>query len=301
MPNSLIVFNKSRSTAEDQFELLQKLPIAHEYGDASSVFIIEGKEERLGRAETNERVNPELRIRGRKRCTLALLTATHTGVGLARRPITEPIEVLTCFAAVPDWQAENLDAELFFLKAEDSDAPELSPTGPRIGRYIFDFAAFALSMYEDLAMCFDALKDTALESKTRCHLKIVPLGVGPTIKTRYGDCLGPYIIPVYLIVLQFACNAYINDSWVETLEFVDHSKGLMTPTLNLKKVRILSAVSRDAFDFTASTGLPTILLPCDAFCVLGSGARNLATTLSNNSNMKSIDFAQSIFRPWPFV
>jgi hypothetical protein len=297
-PPCIIVFNSTKCTAEDQYELLKKLPEAHEFGDGSSQFIINSETVRYDRQQTDTYLDPELRIKTRKRCSLASLVASHFGIGAMRRPI-EPLEVLACFLSVPDWQAKDLDVERFFLKIDPS-----KQIGPSIGKYSFDFSSFALSMYEDLVMSFDAIKDTVVNSKLKCHLKIVPLGIGPSIKSRFGDFLGPYIIPVYLIVLQFACNACLTSDWVHTVEFVDHSKGYMTPTLDLKGVRILSCISRDAFDFAGLVQdvLPAILLPCDSFCSLTSKttSRNLVSTLANNSNLRSIDFLQSAFKAWPF-
>jgi len=291
---SVIVFNSSRSSAEEQFELLQKLPVSHEYGDSLTTFVIDGLDKKLDRKQTDLIVSPEFRIKTRKRCTLLPLDVRYICSGALRRPI-EPFQVLACFLAVHDWQAEGLDAERFFLKS-DTDAA----SGPKIGPYYFDFAAYALSVYEDLAMCFDSLKAIVNANKLKCHLKIVPLSVGPTIKTRYGDLLAPYVVPVYLIALQFACNAFLNSSWVHTLEFVDHSRGLMTPTVDLSGIRVLSGISRDALNFSGCIGMPAILLPCDSFCVLGSRDRNLASTIASNTNLKDFDLMGSTFSAWPF-
>lgn len=297
---SLIVFNGSRSTAEEQFQLLNCLPVSHSYGDANTTFVIDGVEKKLSRQEVDILVSADLRIKTRKRCILMPLMATHTSSGNMRRPLEERLNVLACFLSVPDWQAVGLEVETHFLKLDNGSA-ETGTTayGPKIGPYSFDFASYALSVYEDLAMCFSTLKTAVLSNATKCHLKIVPLSVGQNIKTRFGDYLAPYVIPVYIIALQFACKAFLDSSWVQAIEFVDHSGGFMTPVVDLKGIRIMSGVMRDAFDFSSVTAMPAILLPCDAFCVLGSRDRNLASTMANNSNLRSIDLRKSTFTAWP--
>jgi hypothetical protein len=210
---------------------------------------------------------------------------------------------MICFSAIPDWHASGLDAESLFLRPMDSQM-----IWPRIGPYSFNFCAFLNSMYEDLVMSLQTIRNTFLDSEgllvfpKKAHVKIVPLGVGPTIKTRYGEYLGPILIPAYLLALQYACNLFVDDSWVDTLEFVDHTYGQLSPLLNIRKVHIMSGVSRDAFDFTGSSGLPVLIAPCDAFCKIGGlqGDKTLAATIANNSNLRDVLRASEVkFASWP--
>ena len=279
----VVFFYSNWSTEAEQRKLHSVLPVAHEYGDKKA-FLKDGTII-TGRDQHDALASAQLRMNCRKRATLVSVRATHAGV--KRSPLPEPIDVLLCFCATPDWHATGLDAETHFL---------LPPTNcswaPRVGPYAFNFSAFMASVYEDLSLAFNAIRTTHEASGVRqkLHLKLVPLGVGPTIRTRFGDYLAPLVMPVYVVALQYACNAFVNETWVNTLEFVDHTHGLiLSPMLSVRNVRIISGSGRDAFDFTGAHGMPAIMAPCDAFCVIGGRPedRNLAATLANNSNLRS--------------
>jgi hypothetical protein len=296
-----VVYNSSWSKAEDQQLLHSLLPVSHEYGDRSALLktgvIINGRQEH------DAYVSPELRVRTRKRCTLAHVTATHMGSAASRILLPGPMNVLTCFCAIPDWHASGLDAEAHFLRPVDTQM-----VFPRIGPYSFNFTNFIGSMYEDLMMSLMSVRNMFVDSEgqlivqRKAHVKIVPLGVGPSIKTRYGEFLGPLLIPCYLIALQFACNSMIDETWVDTLEFVDHTYGQLSPNLSIRRIKIMSGVSRDAFDFTNASGFPVIIAPCDSFSKIGGSPheKTLATTIANNSNLRELlETSPYKFVAWP--
>jgi hypothetical protein len=119
----------------------------------------------------------------------------------------------------------------------------------------------------------------------------------------------------------------IDDSWVDTLEFVDHFKGAVSPILNVKKVRIISASSRDAFDYGVDYGVdqrgdhrgdpsesassvapgvvPAIIAPMDTFCRLGGTEneknKNIAYTMASGSNLRQCVIRDPEFKAWPIV
>jgi hypothetical protein len=287
----LVYFNSIWSTEQEQSQLHSLLPESHDYGDQRAILedgtILVGKQNHDAYADSN------LRIKTRKRCTIVQLEATHTGTFASRLPLEKPMKTLVCFCSVPDWHATELDVEMFLLKPAESNC-----IMPRIGQYNFYFCNYIMSMYEDLVMCLNALKKNSTQ---RLHLKMIPLAVGHTIKTRYGDYLGSQIIPAYLLALQYACNQCIDESWIETLEFVDHSHGSLSPNYVNKKIRIISSSSRDAFDFTGHRGHPAILAPCDAFSKIGGLAneKHLSSTLANNSNLRTILKDPIQFIAWP--
>lgn len=275
----IIFYNSDESTIEEQFDLYSKLPLSHEFGDKSAT--LKDTTVIRGPSEHEAHCSNELRIKCRKRCTVLFLTAKST----AKKVLSEKLKVLTCFFAVPDWQAQRLDVERYFLKS--------SGLGPRIGTYVFNFTKFVESVYEDFLMAFYALKKGAVGYKL--HLKIAPLGIGPSNRTRYGDYLGPTVIPAYLFALQYACAVGLDASWIETLEFVDHVHGQVTPQVAGSISR-----SRDIFDFEGCKGLPAILAPTDAFCVVGSveTANTLSATMANNSDLRSLLMEKPVFLPW---
>lgn len=291
----VVYFNSYWSSEAEQKQLHSLLPVSHEYGDKKSV--LQDGSVLSGRTEHALYASDELRIKTRKRCLVMALKPDS-----AAAPSTEvrASEVTACFVAVPDWHASGLDVETFFLR--HTNAAETLPM-PRVGPYTFSFHAFLTNVYEDLQMSLCALKTSLAGSK--CHLKIVPLGVGPSIRTRYGEFLGNSIIPPYLLALQIACNVSVDDSWVDTLEFVDHFRGFVSPQLSLKRVRIISASSRDAFDFGGlAVGIrPAIIAPMDPFCVLGGQPedknKNIAFTMASSSNLRSAVSEETTYVPWP--
>jgi hypothetical protein len=289
-----VVYNASTSTLTEQQELHALLPIAHEYGDRSAI-LADGRSLQ-GRQQHDTYVSPDLRIKTRKRCTIVPLVGLYMGSGISQVQLETPLNILCCFTAISDWHASGLDAETFFLRPLDpNDTTHRTNMLPRIGPYLFNFPEYVRSMYEDLVMSITSVRNVLLVNNffglnKRAHLKIFPLGVGPTIKTRYGEYLGPLLIPSYLLALQYACNLMIDESWCETLEFVDHTYGQLSPSVSVRKVRIMSGVSRDAFDFTNTTGIPTVIAPCDSFCRIGgsNNDKTLASTIANNSNLRDI-------------
>jgi len=292
-----VFFNKHLSTSEDQKYLHERLPIKHEYGDRSAT--LSNGDKIFGRSEHDKIVDKRLRIKARKRCTLFNLMATHYGLDINRVQLETAMPVVACFVSVPDWHAEGLDVEENFLLPTNDD---VIGRGPRIGIYTFALGSFIESMYEDLVMSITVVRQLFIANKIKCHLKIIPLGVGPTIRTRYGQYLGPYLISGYLLALQYACNSMLTENWVDTVEIVDHSAGKMTPTLDLRKIRIISNLSRDVLDFSGSVGWPAVICPCDSFCRIGSvkGEKNLASTIAENTNLRSFDISAYTYINWPF-
>jgi len=298
----VVFFNSNWSTKAEQVQLHALLPKEHEFGDKKSTLsdltIIEGPEAHASYADRL------LRIKTRKRATLVTLKATHMGFGRYRKP-TNAI-ILCCFAAVTDWEAPFLDAETFFLLHNP-----LVPIGPQVGPYHFAFSTYIGSLYEDLIMSLMILKTSAdsvnamaqtvasadAPGPQKVHLKIVPLGVGPFIKTKYGDVIGPTLSQAYLVALQYACNVMLNSSWIETLEFVDFTKGL-SPYLHIQNVRIMTT-SRDVLDYTGSSGIPALLAPCDAFLKIGHGEKSIVSTISKNSNLLDCMAIEPHYVSWP--
>lgn len=278
----VLVFNNAWSTAEEQQALHNLLPVSHSFGDKHSV-LSDGSVLAGPRAH-DEFCDRSLRIRCRKRCTLAHLTASACGGygPVPVRQLPEPESVLTCFTAVPDWQGEGLDVEHFFFRpCADS---------VQVGSVLFSPSAYMTSTTEDLVMSIMSIKHRALGSNQRVHLKLAPLAVGPTIRNRFGDAMGDFIMPLYVRSLQFAVQLLVDHSWVHTLEFIDFTRGQLTPSVRLKHVRILSGSRRDAFDFEGrdKTVCPALIVPADAFAVLGqsAGDRSLAATLAANSDLR---------------
>lgn len=298
----VVFFNSNWSTKAEQLQLHALLPKEHEFGDRKSVLadssIIEGSEAH------NNYADRLLRIKTRKRATLVTLKATHMGFGRYRRP-TNAI-ILCCFTAVTDWEAPFLDAETFFLIREP-----LIPIGPKVGPYNFSFSAYIGSLYEDIVMSLMILKTSAdsvnamaqtvasveAPGPQKVHLKIVPLGVGPFIKNKFGDNIGPTLSQAYLVALQYACSVMIDSSWIETLEFVDFTKGL-SPYLNIQHVRIMTT-SRDVLDYTGSSGIPALLAPCDAFLKIGHGEKSIVSTIAKNSNLLDSMAIEPHYVSWP--
>jgi hypothetical protein len=274
-----VYYHSSWSTEADQTLLHEKLPVSHEYGDRRST--LKDGTTLIGKAQHDAYASPELRIRCRKRCSVFRVKAGER-------------QVYLCFSSIPDWQALGLDVESFFLTPFNNHLPRIGPYGFNIGSYIS-------SIYEDLAMSLCALKKSRASEKDKFHLKLVPLGIGPTVRTRFGDYISPVILPAYLLALQYACIYNINESWVDSLEFVDHTRGSLSPFVNLTNVRIISNTSRDAYDFNGCTGIPAIVAPCDSFCVIGSTAedKTLATTLANYSDLREKVSGPITFTSWP--
>ena len=269
-------------TEDEVRALYDALPTSHEYGDKRSV-LADGTV-LVGREAHDALVARELRLKTRKRVALVTTTATHMGTGTWRQPLKAPMRVHIAFVSTADWQAVGLDAEALFLCLDGN------LHGPRIGPYTFNFTAYVASVYEDLCMSLSALRQVALQEGAKLHIKLVPLGVGPTIRTRFGDYLGPTVIPAYLTALQYACNAMISDSWVEAIEFVDHTGGAISPFVSVKRsVKVISNSTRDALDFSGARGRPAIVAPCDAFCRIGGSPtdKNLAATLAMNTTMRT--------------
>lgn len=268
-------------TEDEVRSLYAVLPTSHEYGDKRSVLadgtVISGREAH------DQLASRDLRLKTRKRVALITTTATHMGTGTWRQPLKAPTTVYIAFVSTADWQAVDLDAESFFL-CLDSNLH-----GPRIGPYTFNFTAYVASVYEDLCMSLSALRQVAHRDGVKLHIKLVPLGVGPTIRTRFGDYLGPTVIPAYLTALQYACNAMISDTWTEAIEFVDHTGGAISPFVSVKRsVKVISNSTRDALDFSGARGRPAIVAPSDSFCRIGGAPtdKNLAATLAMNTTMR---------------
>jgi hypothetical protein len=298
----VVFFNSNWSTLTEQIALHSLMPKEHEFGDRKSILsdstVIEGPEAH------GSYVDRALRIKTRKRSTLVTIKATHMGFGRYRKP-TNAI-ILCCFTAVTDWEAPFLDAETFFL-FEDP----LVPIGPKIGPYNFAFSSYIGSLYEDIVMSLMILKTSSesvnamaqtvasaeAQGPQKVHLKIVPLGVGPFIKTKYGDNIGPYLSQAYLIALQYACNVMLNSSWIDTLEFVDFTKGL-SPYLHIQHLKIITT-SRDVLDYTGSTGIPALLAPCDAFLKIGHGEKSIVSTIAKNSNLLECMAIEPHYVSWP--
>ena len=282
-----IIFNSNWSSAQDQFELLNKLPVNHEFGDHKTTL---SNGTILSTAEEHEmHASNDLRIKTRKRATVFNLTAKSYGLAHARK--LQNLNVSVCFLAVSDWQAAFLDAERFFIKLDYK-----MPMGPLVGPYTLNFSAYMGSVFEDVIMCLMALK-TLIAPGIRAHLKILPLGIGPYLKTRFGQNIGLVLIPFYLMALQNACSVFINESWVDTLEFVDFTK-TMSPYMELKNIKVITT-SRDALDFTGHVGQPMLLAPCDSFLKIGSGEKNLACTILQNTNLEELLTKNFGFLPWP--
>lgn len=298
----VVFFNSNWSTKAEQVLLHSLLPKEHDFGDKRSVLfdgtVIEGPEEH---AKYADRI---LRIKTRKRSTLVTVKATHTGFGRYRKP-TNAI-ILSCFAAVIDWEAPFLDAETFYLINNAT-----VPIGPKIGPYNFAFASYISSMYEDIVMSLMILKISAesvnaLAKNVACadssrsdrvHLKLVPLGVGPFIKTKYGNIIGPLISQAYLVAVQYACSVIIDQRWVETLEFVDFTKAL-SPFIQIPGVRVMTT-SRDVLDYSDAVGIPALLAPCDAFLKIGHGEKSIMSTISKNSNLLESIALDPHYVSWP--
>lgn len=279
----IVYYHSGWSTEADQKLLHEKLPLSHEYGDRRST--LKDGTTLIGKPQHDAYASLELRIRCRKRCSVFKVNASSNA---ATR------QVFVCFSSIPDWQGVGLDVESFYLTAHSSHLPRIGPYGFNVGSYIS-------SVYEDLVMSLQALKNSRTSTKDKYHLKLVPLGVGPTVRTRFGDYIAPVVLPAYLLALQYACIYNINETWVDTLEFVDHTRGSLSPFVNLVNVRIISNTSRDAFDFTGSTGVPAIVAPCDSFCVIGSTSedKSLATTLANHSDLRELVKEAPEFKSWP--
>ena len=270
-------FNALWSTADEQKSFWSMLPRAHAHGDRSTT-LADGRV-LVGKTDHDAYASPELRVRTRRRCTVI--------------KATEPLTV--CFLSTTDWHGTGLDAETMFLRpATPTDAM------PRIGPYNFYFGVFAACMYEDIVMSLMALKKT-LAGASKAHIKIVPLGVGPTVRTRFGDYLGPLTIPAYVSAMQYACNSMIDDTWVETLEFIDHARGALTPYVSISRVRVMSCSVRDALDFEGSRGVPMILAPCDSFCRIGGleTDKSIASTLVRGAKLRHELEKEPAFVPWP--
>jgi len=275
-----IYFNSCWSSLEEQKRLHELLPVSHLHGDRAST--LQSGQILRTRDEHEVYAPSDLRIRTRKRCTVACAedkNGTHITLG---------------FLSTTDWHGVGLDAEAFFLRPS---VPQ--NIMPRIGPYSFYFGVFIASMYEDITMAFAALKATVGQS--RVHLKIVPLGVGPTIRTRYGDFLASQTIPAYLQALRYACNEHLHNSWVDTLEFIDHAHGTLCPYVSIPGVRVMSCSQRDVFDFSGSNASPVILAPCDSFCVIGGldTDKSIASSIARGSNLRSVLSSDPTFVPWP--
>jgi hypothetical protein len=123
----------------------------------------------------------------------------------------------------------------------------------------------------------------------KAHLKIVPLGLGPSIRTRFGDYVAPLAGPVYSVALKMALEATVDQTWCACIELVDVA---LTAFCNVPKVRILNNSTRDAFDFDGlqSNTIPVLLAPCDAFCKIGArpAEKSLMGCLATNSNLTEV-------------
>lgn len=291
----VVVYNGAWSNKKQQESIWALLPDSHAFGDTKTL-LPDGKTLE-GRKAHDEYADPKLRVATRKRCTVTQLTASHIGVA-SNRISVDPFRLLACFTCVPDWQASGLDAESFFLL----DPSQAATTMPRVGPYAFHFTAYVGSMYEDLTMSLMTMKASALQMGVRLHLKIVPLGVGPTIRTRNGSPLGPVLMPAYLTALHYACLSLVDSTWCEVVEFVDHTPGrLLSPCINVSGVVTLSG-HRDALDYSHSQGgMPAIVAPCDAFCRIGGVPTDkyLSATLANNTNLRDILSLKPTFVGWP--
>lgn len=272
----ILIFNSLWSTTEDQIEMQTKLAVRHDFGDTLS--ILEDKTELRGPCEHNDYASNELRIKTRKRAVLCEINAHHSGFGQYKKK--NDVDVLCSFLCVPDWQAKGLDVETYFLR-RDTYA-----NGPKIGHYTFEFGNYMSSIYEDAKMCLNALKACSINTERKLHLKIAPLGIGPTIKTVEGDFIAPFVVPCYLLAMQFVLSELVDDTWIDTLEFVDFTKTL-SPFIIKPNVRVITG-SRDVLDFQGHTAVPSILVPCDSFLKVGYGTKSVVSTIANNSNLLQV-------------
>jgi hypothetical protein len=285
MNEPIIVFNSLWSTEEDQKEMQTKLAIRHDFGDSFS--ILPDNQELKGHEEHSVWASNELRIKTRKRVTLCEIKAHSSGFGQYKKK--NDIDVLCAFLCVPDWQAPFLEVETYFLRLDNY------ANGPRIGPYVFEFGSYMTCIYEDAKMCLQALQGCSHGTGRKLHLKIAPLGIGPTIKTRNGDFIAPFVVPSYLLAMQFVLTEFIDESWIDTLEFVDFTKTL-SPFISKPNVRILTG-SRDVLDFQGHKAVPCILVPCDAFLKIGYGTKSVVSTIGQNSNLLEVLKGQIKYMP----
>lgn len=297
-----VVYNANWSTLDDQRALHSLLPVNHQYGDRIST-LADGRR-LLGSRAHDDYCPRALRVRCRKRATCLMVRAhSRGGYGPHRQePLDTPLDIMACFVAVPDWQAEGLDAEAMFLRHVTPDVSMANRVGPS-GNYTFDFNAYIMNTAEDIFMGLWSLRQHALAAKSRVHLKMAPLAVGPSIRTRFGDPLAPLLMPAYVQALSMACHSAVNATWIHTLELIDFTRGQLTPSLRIKGVRIMSGARRDAFDFSGiqDAVLPAILAPCDAFARVGLTVESasLSACMANNSNMRQV-LQQASFVYVPF-
>jgi len=292
--NPIVVFNKNHADAEQIKKLYSVLPMLHEFGDKRSV--LDDGTEVLGPQKHLELLDLKTRFDTRKRCTLYPLHSTHYLLQKIRMP--QSLHVLVSFCSVVDWQGP--EAEKYFLTLSDQPDPECI----RIGHYNFHCGQYVASILEDLTMCIDSIRSILMSQKDKfkkAHLKIIPLGVGPTIRTRLGDALGPYIIPAYALALQYACIGMVNSQWVHTLEIVESSGSIVIP--GVPGVTVVHT-SRDVFDFNHLEATPVVLAPSDSFCKIGSkkhlNERTLAYSIQNNSNIHDFYDKEPMLVSWPF-
>jgi len=288
-----IVFHKEHSTIQDQSLLWSKLPLQHEFGDICTK--LEDKTILRTQEEHDAYCDPALRIKTRKRCTIV------KDVQLLNAPSI--VSCLMCFLCTPDWSAKRLDVEQYFLR-QPQDVPHYLP---KLGSCMFDFVEYFKQTFEDLVMGLEALRsqceNQAPEANTKYHLKIVPIGIGHGIKTFDGQHIYDSIVALYMFALIQACKMVLHESWVHTVEFVDHTGGYLSPYFTSTSFNVILRSKISVLDYSHAVGPAALFCPCDAFERIGSisSSKSLACSIANQTNLRHILANQNPeYKPWPF-
>jgi len=269
-------------TEQDIKKLISMLPVYHEYADKKSI-LLNGKTLH-GAQEHEEYCSLDLRIRTKRRCTLfSNICATHKGNHVA---LTKSLNIVLAMCATSDWQAQNLHIEKDILILADEKQKLCLP---RIGPYYFNFNEYISSIFKDFCLGLCALQHHATSQQQKLYLKIVPLGIGPSVQTRQGNFLMPHLMFLYKNAMLFALQMYINDTWVHTLDLVDNTSGtLLTPNYSNSKINIVTGLSRDILEFEdlGKDIQAAILCPTDSFEHIGGFPiqKNIGSSIANNSS-----------------
>lgn len=240
--NNSVVHVVYHQNLNDIKDVISKLPVLHTFGDTTSCLqdgtIIAGTENLEKYMPRKMRVNVRTHIFHCK----AHAFGGYGGCSV-KKLYENPRNVILSLVAVPDWQTEDIDT---FVK----DIPDVLTI--RVGSQYLWPVNYMSTMVTHFSTMFQALKSEIQKQNKKAYIKITPLAIGPTIQTRNGTRICNVVAPWYTQAVALAINAFVDSTWVDTIEFIDFCNLMSTLKAFLvapTDVFIVYPSKRDVLDF----------------------------------------------------